>query len=126
MQYRVAHDPDLHMIELTIAGDFTPDQAGAIIEETIALAKETGCYSILADYRAAIIDFSALDIYDFPKLLSTIAESFGLRASMLKRAVVATANQKELGFFETVTVNRAQNLKIFGDIESAKKWLLDE
>ena len=49
--------------------------------------------------------------------------SLNLRVNRLIRAVVAAEDLKDYLFYETAAINRGQHLKVFTDIDEAKKWL---
>jgi hypothetical protein len=80
----------------------------------------------LSDYRDATFELSTLEIYDIPYVLSYIVTSEGLRPSQFKRAIVVVKSFHDYHFFETVTLNAGQNIRLFPDTEEAKKWLLQE
>ena len=81
---------------------------------------------MLSDYRQAELDLSTLDIYLTPRLLAEALAPHGVRASSIKRAIVVSGNLKDFHFFETVTLNTGQDLRMFQDMDAARKWLLEE
>jgi hypothetical protein len=90
------------------------------------MAIENNCFLCLSDYREATIEMSTLEIYDIPNVLSNIVTSDGLRPSQFNRAIVVEKSFHDYHFFETVTLNAGQNIRLFPDTEEAKKWLLQE
>ena len=65
------------------------------------------------------------EIYNLPKLLSDITALEGLSATIFKRALVVKKNLEDFHFFETVTLNHMQNVRLFQDVDEAKRWLLE-
>jgi hypothetical protein len=43
---------------------------------------------------------------------------------IVKRAVVVAKDIRDFQFYETVTIDSGQNIKLFQDMDEAKKWLL--
>jgi hypothetical protein len=68
---------------------------------------------------------STLEIYALPKIIADIATSLGINVYKIKRAVVASSDSDDLRFKENVTVNQGQHLRIFQNIDQARKWLLE-
>jgi hypothetical protein len=69
---------------------------------------------------------STMELYELPKSLSEIVAPLGINVHKLKRTVVIEKDLKDrcledYRFYETVTVNRGQNTKLFEDIDEAKK-----
>ena len=63
---------------------------------------------------------------EYGKKLTDILGSLGLSAHKIKRAIVAPENLKDFRFYETVTLNNGQRIKMFQDISEAQDWLLEE
>jgi len=99
-------------------------EAKEIIFEITQMALEKNCSLCLSDYREATIEMSTLQIYDLPKVLSDLVNSFDLRPNQFKRAIIVGKGLRDYNFFETVTLNAGQNIRLFQDIEEAKLWLL--
>jgi hypothetical protein len=73
---------------------------------------------LLNDLRGVERHLSLLDIYNLPKM----SGEFGF-PPRTKRAFVFSEDAKDYQFFETVSVNRGQLVKIFEDIDEALAWL---
>jgi hypothetical protein len=67
-----------------------------------------------------------LEIYEIPKIIVEIFTASGLPEYKVKRALVVAKDIEDFSFFETVTMNQAQNARIFQDFDEAKKWLLEK
>jgi len=92
----------------------------------LQLAKEKACHRVLNDLREAKLKLSMIDVYNLPKLHSESGSTLGMEVLKFKLAVVVSSGEKLAYFFETVTRNRMQNVKVFYDDESARQWLLEK
>jgi hypothetical protein len=126
MTHTVIYNPALGIIETVAQGNLNLSEAKEIIYEITQIAVDKDCFLCLSDYRKATLAMSTLQIYDIPKILSDIVTSAGLRPSKFKRAVIAEKSSKDYHFFETVTLNMGQHIRLFQDIEEAKKWLFEK
>ena len=126
MTHTVTYNPGLGIIETIAQGKLTLDEAKEIISEITQMAIEQNCFLCLSDYHEATIDMSTLEIYDIPKVLSNMVTSLGLNPSQFKRAILVEKSFEDFHFFETVTLNAGQNIRLFQDTDEAKKWLLRE
>jgi len=61
-----------------------------------------------------------------PEIVAGIFSSNGIDFYHLKRALVTTKFLKDFKFFETVSLNRGQNARVFDNIDEAQSWLLEE
>jgi hypothetical protein len=126
MTHTVTYHPALGVIETVAQGNLTLSEAKEIISEITQLAVEKDCFLCFSDYRKATMEMSTTQIYDIPEILSGIVTSFGLRPSKFKRAIIADKSLKDYQFFETVTLNMGQHIRLFQDIDEAKKWLFEK
>ena len=125
MTHTTAYNPAAGMIETVAQGPITSSEAKEIISEIIQAAIENDCFFCLTDYRQAIIDMSTSDIYNIPKIISNKQASTGLYLKNFKRAIVVEKGLKDFQFLETVTLNMGQHIKLFTDMDEAKKWLFE-
>jgi hypothetical protein len=126
MTHTVTYNPGLGVIETIAQGKLTLREAKEIIIEIAEMAIEQNCFLCLSDYREATIDMSTLQIHDIPKVLSTTVTSLELRPGQFKRAIIVKKGFEDFHFFETVTLNAGQNIRLFQDTDEAKKWLLPQ
>ena len=126
MTHTVTYNPVLGVIETVAHGNLTLREAKDIISEITQVAAEKDCFLCLSDYRNATIDMSTLQIHDLPRILSDLVISFGLRPSKFKRAIIAEKNSRDFRFFETVTLNQGQQIRLFHDLDEAKQWLFEK
>jgi hypothetical protein len=124
MTHAVVYNPGVGIIETTAQGTLSESEAKEIILEIAQLGKEKNCFLCLSDDREAALDMSTLQIHDLPEVLTNMVNSLGLRPGQFKRAIVVKQSFPDYRFFETVTLNAGQNIRLFQDREEAKKWLL--
>ena len=124
MTHTVVYNPGLGIIETTAQGTLTLSEAKEIILEIAQLGKEKNCYLCLSGYREAAVDMTTLQIHDLPEVVTNTVNSLGLRPGQFKRAIVVKHSFPDYRFFETVTLNPGQNIRLFEDTDEAKKWLL--
>ena len=125
MPHNVAFHPQEGLIIARLIGPANLPTLLEFLDEVIKTAREANCYRILTDMRAAELKLSLVDIYALPGLVLKAAVRIDLNAYAAKRALVTSANQEEWQFYETVSRNRSHNVRLFHDIEEAKKWLLE-
>ena len=94
--------------------------------QTVGLAvKEHDCHLVLSDYSKASLAMSIADLYEIPKLILQRGREMGVAAYKIKRALVIGATAYEsFRFFETVSLNNSQTVRIFTEVEEAREWLL--
>ena len=124
MSYELKYNAELQLMELQFTGEMTfkdiQDAAAALARMT----KETGSVLLLNDCRQATIRMSTVEIYEVPNALRDILAANGVDIFSIRRALVAQDDLENFGFFETVAVNRGQRVKLFTDIDEARRWLL--
>ncbi len=125
MTHTITYNPAVGIIETVVQGPITLSEAKEIVSEIIQVAAENDCFLCLTDYRQAIIDMSTSDIYSIPKIISNKQGSTGLHSKIFKRAIVVEKGLKDFRFLETVTLNTGQHIKLFTDMDEAKKWLFE-
>ena len=113
------------MITLRFEGLLTLEVVRNATVDVAQVAKERDCFRILTDMREATVKLSMVEVYNLPKLTADIASTAGLQIFQYKRAMVISAEQELLPFFENVSRNRHQKVKLFYTIESAEQWLFD-
>jgi len=124
MSHTIIYNSEMHIIESKFQESLTFSEVKEFISEGARIAKEKDCALFLTDYREATLKLSTLEIYEVPKLMQETFASTGLNIRRIRRAVIAAKDLKDYLFYETVTINRGQNAKVFYDIDEAKTWLL--
>ena len=126
MTHTVTYNPVLGVIETVGQGKLTFSEAKEIITDITKIAVEKDCFLCLSDYRHAIIEMSILEIFNIPRILADIVTSFGLYPAKFKRALIVEKSLSDFEFFETVSVNIGHHIRLFHDIDEAKKWLFEK
>lgn len=124
MPYNISYNSDLRILEVTIQGKYVLTEAKQLLIEAAKAVKEYNCFILLADVRNVELDLSVLELHGAPKLFSEAFSALDISAHRLKRAVVLSKETPDFKFLETVVDNRGQMMRLFSDIDEAKKWLL--
>jgi hypothetical protein len=125
MPYSVEYD-EQGIIRIKVQGTLTVAVVDDMARDVVHLAKEKNCFRVLNDLREATLKVSMVDVYNFPNEFSEITTRAGLHVYQFKRALIPNDDEKLLTFFENVSRNRHQNLRLFHDVASAQQWLLEE
>jgi hypothetical protein len=120
MPHIVTYNAEAHTIETKIWGKLVWDEAKNLISDIVQAAKENNCFLCLSDFRQAELDLSVTQLFDVPKAISDASAALGVHPFKFKRALVIANDLAEFEFFETVTFNQGQRLRIFNDIDEAK------
>jgi len=126
MSYSVTYDSKNHLILIVHKGVVDKSVLNKSRSEAARLAKQYNCFNILADLREATSGISTIDIFKLPQTTSEQLFAAGLNISQFKRALVVAQEFGDPAFFEAVSTNRGQNVKLFRNLEKAKKWLFGD
>lgn len=124
MPYTVAYNHELKILEIKAWGELNMQQIKQLMFESIHAARDNDCTCILSDYHEAVLEVTTLDIYGLPGLVNEVSSSISMQAARLKRALIINRAAQDFKFFETVTLNRGQFVKLFDTREDALQWLL--
>jgi len=124
MPYSVEYNP-LGIISIKVQGELTMTMVRDFTVEAVHLTKERYCFRVLTDLQEANLKLSMVEVYGLPNLTAEIASMAGLQVYQFKRALVVLHDEKLAPFFENVSRNRHQNVRLFHDVESARQWLLE-
>ena len=128
MPFTITYNLETGFVEAKVQGTISFDEIKEIYSKYVQTTMENESFLYLADYREATLDLSTTELYDLPKILSDIVAPLGINVHKLRRAAVIAKGLKgkqlgDYGFYETVTLNRWQNTKLFEDMDEAIKWL---
>jgi hypothetical protein len=124
MSYIIEHKDESY-IYLAYLGDVEMAEVKQLIHELSHFIKEKNCYRLLTDFRDARMVMSLGMLFEIPKLLIDGTKEAGISVYEVKRAMVASARMMEkLKFFATISASRSQMIRLFGDIDEARTWLL--
>ena len=124
MAHTMTYNADLQIIELTVQGNVAWAEALEMMSESAQLIQKSNCFRVLSDYSEATVQFSTVEIYRLPQVLSDTLALSGISVHQVKRALVVARDLQDFQFFDTVSNNRVQKTKIFRDLTEAKNWLL--
>ncbi len=128
MPYTIIYNSKTCFVEATVQGTIGFKEIKEIFSNAVHMLMEKESFLYLADYREVVLSMSTIELYALPKLMSDITAPLGVNVHRLKRAVVIAKDLKDkrledYRFYETVTLNRGQNTKLFEDMDEARKWL---
>jgi hypothetical protein len=126
MPHKINYNSNTSIIEVRVEGEVTLDEFKQIYFQGVQLAKEKDCFLILGDFRKATTrHLTMLEISTLPQSLSETAVSAGIDANRLKRAIVVAPEGAASSLFaQGVTASQGQNVKMFQEMDHARKWLL--
>ena len=112
------------VVRLTANGSVDlPDieQMGA---ELFSAAALRGSSKMLVDHREMTPEVSTVDIYDLPDVLEKLG--FARSSKMAILLVAGALKRADYDFFETVSINRGFQVRLFLDPDEALGWLRAE
>ena len=121
MPYTIDYDSEKEYFKVKIEGNFGETEANDYAKEIFAITKKYQCKKLLNDIRNANLNFSTLAINNLPWVL----RSAGMDR-LMKRALVVPKNDEDSKFFEIVSLNRSQYVRIFEDPDEALDWLITD
>jgi len=119
MAYTLKYDPELNLILASIDGEVTPELLKEYTSEVIHVAYEKNCLRLITDLRNSECKLTTIDLYYIPRMILNLDPPWKAR-----RALVVAESIADYSFYETVSVNTGQDVKIFMDLEEAKNWIL--
>lgn len=119
MSYSVIYDDINDYIIVSVVGKLNHSLLENIAKDAAAEIKKHNCDRILTDLRFAKLSASPTNVYKMPK----IAKEAGIHVN-IKRALLVRVNDKEFDFLETVFINQGNLVRMFDNLNDAKKWLL--
>jgi hypothetical protein len=121
MKYEVSIDQDRRLIRIKVWGELTFESISEMTTEVSTAAAKHGFVHFLFDMRETTENADTMDAF----FLAANPEERGLTRTH-KRAIVHRSTNKLYRFFETVSVNRGYNVKLFTDIDSALEWIQED
>ncbi len=118
MPYKIKYDPDIECMMCRMFGELQASELPGFAADMVALLDKHNCARVLNDVREVDLRLSTVDFYKVPSLV----QKAGLKPTV-KRAIVFAKDAKDYGFFETVSVNRGQFVRVFTDFDKAVTWL---
>lgn len=118
MTYELSYDRERDLILGKVEGEIDSELVKKMAAEFAELVFSTGCQRLLNDLRKAHISGDAFDIYGMPRTVERHGVPFTCR-----RAWLVSGLSENFKFFETVSVNACQQVRVFNDLELALEWL---
>jgi len=118
MEYSIRFDGKEQIISVSVKGELNLSSLKGMAADVAKSVKENDCNRILNDLRNAKPTNRILDIYKMPESVDKIGVE-----KTIKRALLVEGDPNEYHFLETVFVNQGHRVKLFTDIEIARKWL---
>jgi hypothetical protein len=119
MPYQIHFDEDSQYIMVIVTEQLELHLMEQMAKDVAKIVQETGVRVVLNDLRNAKPPESTLDVYNMPKM----AQRAGV-SQFCKRALVVGNKGTDFHFLETVFINQGHQVRMFTEIEDAKKWLL--
>lgn len=105
----------IHVVTTGTIDDFAVSKVAHAIAKAI---DENHCKRILNDMRDTKINLETVSIYNTPKIIQEVGYTTA------RRALVYSGDSNDFNFFETVSKNQGQNVRVFTDVKEARQWLL--
>lgn len=121
-QYRIDYLDAEQAVRITTEGRLGTAEHKAFVLDALAEAGQRSCCKFIADHRQSMLDFSFMDVYEWPRNL----KQFGVEPNMRVSIVIAEFDPKaaDYRFFEDVSFNSGLPLmKVFSDYDRALDWL---
>jgi len=118
MPYTVEYDQESECILVQVQGYFELSLLQQMVPEIAMCLKKNGCSRVLNDLRSAMLTDYVTDIYKIPESV----QKAGVTRE-IKRALLVTEITPEFRFLETSFINRGGIVRLFTDIDKARKWL---
>jgi hypothetical protein len=122
MSSSIAYDSSCDLILVTLVGSIDKRTMDELTMETLRLVQQHSCFRVLADLRQATSAVSTLDLFQRARETAQHVSTSSIPPSY-KRALLVGDNIEDPRFFETVSQNREQQVRVFHDMEQAQRWL---
>lgn len=119
MKWTISHVPESNTIHIETTGTMTVEVLNEMVREAIESSRLHNSRLFLVDHRKVLITMSFLDTFNRPQELDRLGFPRDTRIAQ----VFPEAYLEMFRFFETVSLNRGYQIRIFKDIESAEEWL---
>ncbi|MHB8087995.1 MAG: hypothetical protein ACYDH2_07055 [Anaerolineaceae bacterium] len=107
-------------------GVVTSESLRGVISNTIQAVVYHNCYTVLIDYRKAILQVSSFNMVEVHGQWLAEAQAIGLEFFTIKKAYILgvhAGTKSNLRFLETYSQNRGQSVRIFTCEIEAVAWL---
>ena len=122
MPWTLTLHADAGYIETVYAGQLTPAELNASVQENLRVARHENLYRFLSDCSTLQGGHSILDLYAVTDQLDALRGVSAREALLMPQL---EAMQKDVRFWEDACVNRGFAVRVFRAREHALAWLLD-
>ena len=125
MPYRTELLPEDGIIFTVYTAPYSEEQWAPHVSEALQLAAANGCLLFLGDCRALPQEESSpFDVYQLVEVLDSLGVDHRAREALV--VPPAPGSLSTFDFFVTATSNRGIVVRVFLDMDDARKWLLEE
>ncbi len=125
MPSSITFDTKLRTLDVRGHGTLTRADFDRLITEGIPLLAAHGGRRILSDYREARVAISIGEIYEIVGAIAEAIAAHGIPRAAVRRALVFANDEDRFSFVETAAQNRNQSLRVFRDLDEARRWLAE-
>jgi hypothetical protein len=126
MGFQLSYDEDHKIVISRVTEVFDWSVIEKMVPEMTKIIKEHECRHVIMDFRQAEFPITVSKIYMTPEKLFTEFMKYGIDIRRLHRAFLLKKHDESFHFFETVSINQSQTVRIFYDEKEAVLWLRDE
>jgi hypothetical protein len=119
MEFNVNYDQEHDYLVASYEGVLNFEMMKECVREIVKKAQENNCKRLLNDLRKAKITDDTIAIFKTPEAM----EIEGIDRTWKRAVVVDEQYWGEFRFFETVSVNRGHQVKLFMEFDDAIIWL---
>jgi hypothetical protein len=124
-----SYPPGHEYLLLTYDGELTLTTIFRFAPRISIAIEHNKCYRMVEDYRLATMKMKASDFSKVQNFQINTLEKIGIRFTHIKRAMVIDEKNippDNLDFYEMLSINLGQNLRVFTDMYQAIKWLMED
>ena len=124
MGYEIQYVSEEGMVAIKVFADIDPEAGRAVTREAIRLIKENHCRRILCDTAGMRLSMSVPDLYQIVEQYHTEGMPYGTRIAIV--APEQRTDIEKLEIFGIAALNRGYTVRLFGQVDQARQWLLHE
>lgn len=126
MAYSVQYDENENLVLITMNGEINQASARMAIQQAMKTIQEHHCFFTISDFRNANLVLNTFELVNLQDFWISSFNAISMPSYTARRAFLLNPNQntlERLRFFETLSVNRNQPVKLFFDQDEAIAWL---
>ncbi len=132
MKFTITHEvyePVKDYLLITFEGEITIPILNEHAPKVVQAIRDYNCMRIVEDYRKATLSLDANEFIEAQNIQVDSLASKRISFVNVKRAMIVNENRislDDMGFFEKMSVNNGQDLKVFTDMVQAINWIDEE